>query len=108
MVRLLLRRRAMSAHLPSLDALESNDDERLRAELQLARLRSQVAVVRTIADEVEVLARPRDADGLRAQLVDEMSRLGCRLFESLASLAEPASSEESGIFARQTFLAAAD
>ena len=67
----------MSAHLPSLDALESHDDDRLRAELRLARLRSQVAVVRTIADEVEVLARAHDTDGLRAELIEEMSRLGC-------------------------------
>jgi hypothetical protein len=51
----------MLAHIPSLAALESEDDDRLGAELQLARLRSQVAVVRTIADEVEHLARPRGA-----------------------------------------------
>jgi hypothetical protein len=98
----------MSAHLPSLDALESNDDDRLRAELQLADLRSQVAVVRTIADEVEHLARPRDADGLKAQLVEEMGRLGCHLLKTLASLTEPARSEQSGIFARQPLSAAAD
>lgn len=58
----------MLSHLPSLAALES-DDDRLGAELRLARLRSQVAVVRTVADEVEHLAQRGDADGLRAQLV---------------------------------------
>ncbi len=98
----------MSAHLPSLDTLESNDDDRLRAELQLDRLRSQVAVVRTIADEVEHLARPRDADGLKAQLVEEMARLGRHLLEALASLTEPPHSEDSGIFTRRPSVAAAD
>lgn len=96
----------MSAHLPSLDALESHDDDRLRAELRLARLRSQVAVVRTIADEVEVLARPHDADGLRAELIEEMSRLGCLLLEALASLSE-STCPNSGIFVRQSVVAAA-
>ena len=90
----------MLAHMPSLSALQSNDDDRLGAELQLARLRSQVAVVRTIADEVEHLTRPRDADGVRAQLVEEMARLGCRLLEAAASLTEPPRSEDSGVFAR--------
>jgi hypothetical protein len=98
----------MSVHLPSLDVLESNDDERLGEELQLARLRSQVAVVRTIADEVEHLARPRDANGLKAQLAEEMARLGCRLLETAASLTEPARSEGSGIFARQPAFPVAD
>ena len=90
----------MLAHMPSLAALESADDDRLGVELQLARLRSQVAVVRTIADEVEHLMRPRDADGVRAQLVEEMARLGCRLLEAAASLTEPPRSGDSGVFAR--------
>jgi|HubBroStandDraft_5_1064220.scaffolds.fasta_scaffold70307_2 hypothetical protein len=98
----------MSAHLPSLDALESNDDDRLSAELQLARLRSQAAVVRTITDEVDHLARMRDGDGLRGQLVEEMARLACRLLETSASLAGAGHSEGSGVFARPRSVVAAD
>src|ERR1019366_3634079 len=45
----------MPSHMPSMDALESHDDGQLNAELRLARLRSQVAVVRTTADHVERL-----------------------------------------------------
>jgi hypothetical protein len=104
MVQLLLRTRAMLAHMPSLDALESDDNDRLAAKLQLARLRSQVAVVQTICDEVGHLARPRDADGLRAQLVEEMARLGWRLLEEAASLTEPPRSEDSGVFTRRPSL----
>jgi hypothetical protein len=76
----------MLGHLPSLAALESNDDGPLAAELRLARLRSQAAVVRALADHVEHLSRAADADVLGAQLVEEVARLGCRLLEAAASL----------------------
>jgi hypothetical protein len=91
----------MPAHMPSMDALDSHDDGLLNAELRLARLRSQVAVVRTIADHVERLARPPEADGLKGQLVEEMARLGCCLVEAAAALVERSRPEESGVFARQ-------
>ena len=94
----------MLAHMPSLAALESDDDDRLGAELELARLRSQLAVVRTVCDEVEHLTRPRDADGPRTQLVEEMARLGCRLLDAAASLTESPPSEDSGVFARRPSL----
>jgi hypothetical protein len=90
----------MRAHIPSVETLESNDDDRLREDLQLARLRSQVAVVRTIADQVEHLAHARAAEGVRAQLAEEMARLGCHLLEAAASLADPTPSDDSGVFAR--------
>jgi len=89
----------MPALVPSLDALESNDDGLLAAELRFARLRSQAAVVRTIAEHVEQLAHPRDAEGLGAQLVEEMGRLGCRLLEAAAALTESPRPPDSGIFA---------
>jgi hypothetical protein len=90
--------------MPSLAALESDDDDRLGAELQLARLGPQVAVVRTIADEIEHLARPSDAEGLREQLREEMARLGCRLLAVAASLSGPPRPEDSGVFARRPSL----
>lgn len=43
----------MSRHMPSVDALESTDDRRLDAELRLARVREQLAIVRTITDRIE-------------------------------------------------------
>ena len=73
--------------LPSLAALESKDDWRLGVELRLARLRAQVAAVRSIADHVDYLARAADEDGVGEQLVEEMARLGCRLVEAAGSLA---------------------
>lgn len=79
----------MSTHLPSITALESNDDDRIAAELRLARLRSQVAVVRTVADHVEHFSRAADADGLGKQLVEEMTRLGLRVLEAASGLTAP-------------------
>jgi hypothetical protein len=60
----------------------------------LAPLRSQLAVIRALVDQVEHLAHATDADGLRAQLADEMSRLGHRLLEAAASLKETPSADE--------------
>jgi hypothetical protein len=74
--------RTMLAPISSLSALESDNEDRLPAELRLARLRSQLAVIRTLADHIEHLARPQDADGLGHQIVEEMARLGCRLLEA--------------------------
>jgi hypothetical protein len=91
----------MLKRVPSLSAMESNDDGRLAAELRLDRLRSQAAIIRTLADHVEHLARPADADGLGEQLIEEMARLGCRLLEAAASLTESRRSDDGGVFARR-------
>jgi hypothetical protein len=90
----------MLASLPTLAALESDDDVRLAAELRLGGLRSQLAVIRTLADDIEHLARPQDSDGLGEQIVEEMARLGCRLLQAAASLTKSPRSDESGVFAR--------
>jgi hypothetical protein len=75
-------------HIPSLAVLEPGDDDLVNAELWFARLREQVAVVRTLADHIEQLARPGNAGSLSDQLIEEMARLGCRLFEAAASMAQ--------------------
>ena len=66
----------MHTQLPSLAALESSEDGPLLTELHLIRLRSQAAVVRALADQVEQLSRAADAEGLSLQLIEEMVRLG--------------------------------
>ena len=86
--------------LPTLTTLESNDDGRLTAELRLGRLRTQVAVVRTLADQIELLVRPHHVDGLSEQLVEEMARLGCVLFEAAAELTTSPAREDSGVCRR--------
>ncbi len=90
----------MLAHIPSLAALESGGDQ-LLAELRFARLRSQVAVVRAIADQVEHVTRTGDADGLHDQMTEEMARLGCQLLEAAGLLAGSPRPDESGVFARR-------
>ena len=49
-------------------------------------LRSQAALVRSLADELDSLL-PHGGHGLRAQVVEELSRLGARILETAAALA---------------------
>jgi hypothetical protein len=87
--------------LPSVATLESSGDGQLTAELRLARLRAQVAVVRTLTDHIEQLGRPGDAD-VSWQLIEEMARLGCRLLKAAAWMTRSPQSEDSGIFPRRS------
>ena len=69
-------------------ALTSKDERHLDHELAFARARRQVAVVRTLLDELERMARPSErANDLLAQLVEELAKVGCQVFEATASLA---------------------
>jgi hypothetical protein len=61
-------------------------DDLPTTELRLARLREQVAVVRTIADQIDHFAEPGNADGFSEQVLEEMTRLGCRLLETAAAM----------------------
>ena len=90
----------MPTQIPSVAALESCHDGPLAAELRLVNLRSQAAVVRTLADQAEQLSRAEDVDGLGAQMVEEMARLGCRLLDAAAALAGVSPVEDSGVFKR--------
>jgi hypothetical protein len=90
----------MLAHIPSLAALESNDNCQPIPELQLGRLRAQAAVVRTLADHIEHFARPENVDGVSEQLIEEVARLGCRLFEAAAAMTMAPGPEDGGVFAR--------
>jgi len=49
-------------------------------------VREQVGVVRALADQVECLGLWGANEGLRAQLVEELTRLGCRILEAAAEL----------------------
>jgi hypothetical protein len=90
----------MPTALPSGQALEARDEAALEATLRLARLRRQAAVVRTLADQVERVSRPGDADALGNQLIEEVARLGCRLVEGVGPLVDAARVDGSGVFAR--------
>ncbi len=86
--------------LPFFSSPQPSDDCELTAERRLARLRGQVAVLRTLMDNVDHFACAEDADGLSEQLVEEMARLGCRLLEAAASMTRPPPSAQSGVFLR--------
>jgi hypothetical protein len=76
-----------SAHLPSIDALVGPDDRLLGEQLRWLAIREQAAVVRALSDHLECLGPGQPDDSLRAQLVEELARLGCRIFEAAAALA---------------------
>jgi hypothetical protein len=82
----------MLAHIPSLATLEASDDRQLAADLELARLRAQMAIVRTLAEHIEHFAQPEDTGGLSEQLVDEMARLAHRLLDATTSMTRSAPS----------------
>lgn len=67
----------MTTYMPSLAALESNDDVRLAAELRLARLRMHAAVIRALADHIDRVAESGDVDDLRERLTEQKARLEC-------------------------------
>jgi hypothetical protein len=90
----------MPMQTPSVVALEFSPGGPLAADARLIKLRAQVAVVRTIADQVEQLSRAADVDGLGTQVVEEMTRLGCYLLETAAALADFSPVDNSGIFKR--------
>lgn len=78
----------MKPHLPSIQALGADDDRLLREELRCLAAREQASVVRALAERIECLA-PWGAGGpLRALLVEELARLGCRALEAAASMSE--------------------
>jgi len=64
------------------------------------RVRSQVAIVRALADQVERLPLHGDGQGVPAQLIEELARLGCLLLEHAGALAALQPPEDSGVFAR--------
>jgi hypothetical protein len=72
----------MTAHVLSVAALQSSPDGPVAANPRLVNVRSQVAVVRALADQVEQLSRVADVDGLGPQIVEEMARLGGRLLDA--------------------------
>jgi hypothetical protein len=94
----------MPTQAPSGAALESGQRGLFAAAPQLVNLRSQVAVVRTLADQVEQLSRAADVDDLGTQMIEEMARLGCRLLEAAAALADASPVEDSGVFKRAATL----
>ena len=53
----------------------------------VSHLRSQLAVVRALADQVDCVSEGGEDGGLRDQLIEELARLGCRLLEEADSLA---------------------
>ncbi len=74
------------------------------AEVGLERLRAQVAVVRTLTEQIDRFARPENTDQLTEHIVEEMARLGCRLLEAAASMTRPPSAGESGVVVRPAAL----
>lgn len=82
-------------HLPSVEALVADDDDRVIAELRLLEAREHVAHAKELLDRAERLVPPRahDADGVGApspdpaeHVVEELARLGCKMVEIASAL----------------------
>jgi hypothetical protein len=59
-----------------------------RRETHLASVRRQAALARALLDELEEVGVGSDPDrALSAQAIEELTRLGCRIFEAAALLA---------------------
>ena len=62
---------------------------------ELNFIRRQAALARALLDELEEVAPGFDRGrGLRAQAIEELTRLGCRIFEAAALLASEAKEDE--------------
>lgn len=69
-------------HLPSIEALTSNDDDLLISELRLSQVRDHVEVARILLDEVERLVpRATSAAKPSEHVAEELARLGCKIVE---------------------------
>jgi hypothetical protein len=90
----------VSVSLPSLASLEENDDRRLSAELILARLKAHLAAIRTLADQIEPPAQVAEVAELLEHVVEDVARLGFRLFEVASSRRVSFPPESSGVFLR--------
>ena len=66
-------------HLPSVEALLDSDDELLSTELKVREVREQVAVARSLLDEVEDVAQAEIAAA-------ELARLGCKIVELASAI----------------------
>jgi hypothetical protein len=79
-------------HLPSIETLNSSDEERLLAELRLSEVREQVAHAKELLDTVEVCApletdaQPPDNFAIVPAVAEELARLGCRIVETASAL----------------------
>lgn len=79
----------MTKHLPSIEALVSDDDDLVRAELRLLEAREQVAHATELLDHVERLvpALPAgDGRSAAAHVAEELARLGCKMVEVASAL----------------------
>ena len=77
--------------LPSRTALRDRDDRAAAEELRLVATKRQVAIVRTLADELErCLARGGPGKTVREQLVYELARLGRGSLEAAAAMSSTA------------------
>jgi hypothetical protein len=61
-------------HLPSIEALTDDDDERLSTELKVREVREHVEIARSLLDAVDDPIDPKLA-------AEELARLGCKIVE---------------------------
>jgi hypothetical protein len=89
-------------HLPPIEPPASVDDRRLCGELRHVTTRRQIALVRSVSDELEHCLSDWPGHGavvaMRAQLIEEVARLGRMALEAADSASNI---DESGEYAKR-------
>jgi hypothetical protein len=81
----------MPFSFPFVQSPISSNPRLVAQDLDLARVRGQVAVVRSLLDEIERRAPfPGAESAITGQIVDELARLGYQAFETAVAMAESA------------------
>ena len=88
-------------HLPTIEALTSNDDTLLIAELRLSEVRERVALARSLLEQVDRLVPLSETEqessagqGLAEHVAEHLARLGCQIVEVATELSRARTPEE--------------
>lgn len=91
----------MKRHLPTIEALTSNDDALLIAELRLSEVRERVALARSLLEQVDRLVPVSETEqasspgqGLAEHVAEQLARLGCQIVEVATELSRARVPEE--------------
>ena len=86
--------------MTTMDLTDFDAERRRLAAIAIRILGSQADADDVLQEAWLRLSRAEDVDGLGAQMVEEMARLGCRLLDAAAALAGVSPVEDSGVFKR--------
>jgi hypothetical protein len=84
---------------PLIDSADFFLSPRRVAPRELDAVRTQVAIARALLDELERVTSPSEIPATAEQTIEQLARLGCRIFDAAARLAERANLGTPGLLA---------